>query len=118
MTFLLLKTLPRALATACVVWAGASAIAPATAQELAPVLPPTDTVVQVLAQLPQVRAASAGIPLAQARSQRLQAGPHDWVAKVATNRRSDTQGGRFSETEIGLETGMRWPAKEIGRAHV
>ena len=111
MTFLLLKTLPRALATACVVWAGASAIAPATAQELAPVLPPTDTVVQVLAQLPQVRAASAGIPLAQARSQRLQAGPHDWVAKVATNRRSDTQGGRFSETEIGLETGMRWPAK-------
>ena len=48
MTFLLLKTLPRALATACVVWAGASAIAPATAQELAPVLPPTDTVVQVL----------------------------------------------------------------------
>ena len=58
MTFLLLKTLPRALATACVVWAGASAIAPATAQELAPVLPPTDTVVQVLASPWRKRAAS------------------------------------------------------------
>lgn len=76
-----------------------------------PLLPPTSTVEQVLGQLPQVRAASAGIPLAQARSQRLQAGPHDWVAKVGTDRRSERAGPRFTEAEIGLETGVRWPAK-------
>ena len=111
MTFPSFAVLPRALAAMCLAWAGASASAPTTAQELPPVLPPSETVMQVLAQLPPVRAAGAGIPLAQARSQRLQAGPHDWVAKAAANRRSDTQGGRFSETEIGLETGVRWPAK-------
>ena len=109
MTFPSFAVLPRALAAVCLAWAGASA--PTTAQELPPVLPPSEAVMQVLAQLPPVRAAGAGIPLAQARSQRLQAGPHDWVAKAAANRRSDTQGGRFSETEIGLETGVRWPAK-------
>ena len=66
MTFPSFAVLPRALAAVCLAWAGASA--PTTAQELPPVLPPSETVMQVLAQLPPVRAAGAGIPLAQARS--------------------------------------------------
>ena len=111
MTSPLFTVLARALAMVCVAWAGAGAITTAAAQALPPVLPPADIAAQVLAQLPQVRAASAGIPLAQARSQRLQAGPHDWVAKAAASRRSDAQGGRSSDTEIGLETSVRWPAK-------
>lgn len=103
--------LPRSLTLACMAWAGAGGLAPAAAQMVPPVLPPQESVLQVLSQLPQVRAANAGIPWAQARSQRLQAGPYDWVAKAGVNRRSEQQGGRFSETEIGLETGLRWPAK-------
>lgn len=97
------------IALAC----AASLAGAARAQDSAalPLLPPEATVLQVLAQLPQVRAASAGIPLAQARSQRLQAGPHDWVAKAGVNRRSEQGGPRYRESEIGLETGLRWPAK-------
>jgi len=76
-----------------------------------PLLPPTAAVQQVLEQLPQVRAAGAAIALAQARSQRLQAGPHDWVAKAGIDRRSEQSGPRYRESEIGLETALRWPAK-------
>lgn len=76
-----------------------------------PLLPPSTVVEQVLEQLPQVRAAQAAIALAQARSQRLQAGPHDWVAKVGADRRSERNGPRYREGDIGLETGLRWPAK-------
>ena len=76
-----------------------------------PLLPPSPVVEQVLEQLPQVRAAQAAIALAQARSQRLQVGPHDWVAKVGADRRSERNGPRYREGEIGLETGLRWPAK-------
>lgn len=95
------------LAAMCLAWAGA----PARAQTAPPMLPPADTVARVLGQLPQVQAAGAGISLAQARSQRLQAGPHDWVARATTDRRSERTGERFSEAEVALETGVRWPAK-------
>jgi outer membrane protein, heavy metal efflux system len=76
-----------------------------------PVLPPAHLVMQVLAQAPQVRAATAGVSVAQARRARLDAGPHDWVAKAGTNRRQELQGSRSVDAEVGLETGVRWPAK-------
>ena len=76
-----------------------------------PLLPPEASVQQVLIQLPQVRAAGSGMALALARSQRLEAGPYDWVAKAGLNQRSEQSGPRYHESEIGLETGMRWPAK-------
>ena len=101
------RTLCTALTTVCLACAGV----PVNAQTVPPMLPPADTVLRVLGQLPQVQAAGAGISLAQARSQRLQAGPHDWVAKVSADRRSERAGERFSDTEVALETGMRWPAK-------
>lgn len=111
----LLFSLQRGTAVVCLAWAGTGWLGMALAQTVAPepppVLPPTETVMRVLSQLPQVRAARAGIPLALARSQRLEAGPHDWVAKMATNRRSERQGANFSEAEVALETGLRWPAK-------
>lgn len=84
----------------------------ARAQEMpAQVLPPPATVQQVLAQWPQVRAAGAGLALAQARGERLRAGPHDWVAKAGASQRREQGGMRYAETEVGLETGMRWPGK-------
>ncbi|MBS0507842.1 MAG: hypothetical protein JSR53_10725, partial [Proteobacteria bacterium] len=102
----------RALATLVTMLACAGAMgASAPDAPALPLLPPEALVQQVLTQLPQVRAASAGMALAQARSQRLQAGPYDWVAKAGVNRRSEQAGPRYREGEIGLETGMRWPAK-------
>ena len=84
----------------------------ARAQEVpGAVLPPPATVQEVLVQLPQVRAAGAGLALAQARGERLRAGPHDWVAKVGANQRREQGGTRYAETELGLETAMRWPGK-------
>lgn len=74
-------------------------------------LPPEPQVRAVLSQLPPVRAAEAGVALAQARSARQQAGPHEWVAKAGSQRRSERAGSRFLDSELGLETGLRWPAK-------
>ena len=110
-----LAMLRRTAAAVCLAWAGAAGLSVAMAQTppaltLPPVLPPAETVMQVLSQLPQVRVASAGVPLAQARNQRLEAGPHDWVAKAGTNRRTERQGPSFSEAEVALESGLRWPA--------
>ena len=82
------------------------------AQTVPDLLPPSPQVMQVLQQLPAVQMAQAGLPLAQARSQRLQAGPHEWSAQLTLNRRNDTASGqRFTEPEISLETPVRWPSK-------
>ncbi|HNZ89731.1 MAG TPA: TolC family protein [Acidovorax sp.] len=122
-----LFALRRMAAAVCLAWVGAMgpgmAVAQTPSPTLPPMLPPTATVMQVLSQLPQVRAASAGVPLAQARSQRLEAGPHDWVARTAANRRSERAGPSFSEAEVALETGVRWPGKvaadrKLGEAEI
>lgn len=91
----------------------ATATAPPSAAALLPLplLPPQPLVLHTLGQLPQVRAAASAMSVAAARSQRLQVGPHEWVAKVGTNRRRDIEGTRWSESEIGLETAVRWPGK-------
>lgn len=104
------------IAGACTLLCATQAMsAQAAPESVAPapdlLLPPAASVVQVLVQLPQVRAADAGIAAAQARSQRLQAGPHEWSVKLATQRRSDLSGARFAEQELGLETALRWPGK-------
>ena len=105
-------------------WLAALCLGAATHAQTLPTpagLPPEAAVQTVLSQLPAVRAASAGLPWAQARSQRLQVGPYDWVAKAGANRRRDSEGGRYTEGEVGLETTLRWPAKvgtdqQLGRA--
>lgn len=89
-----------------------SAVGSGWAQTVPDLLPPSPQVMQVLQQLPVVQAAQAGLPLAQARGQRLQAGPHEWSAQLTLNRRNDTASGqRFTEPEISLETPVRWPSK-------
>lgn len=107
----------------CLALAAAGVWTATAAQTPPPVLPPEASVRAVLASLPQVRAAAAGMDLAQARKQRLAAGPHDWVAKTAYDRRVAPQGKRFNEEEIGVETGLRWPGKlrtdeQIGEAEL
>ncbi|MGE4376359.1 MAG: TolC family protein [Burkholderiaceae bacterium] len=115
---------PRAhLRALCLALAAAGVWTACAAQTPPPVLPPEASVRAVLASLPQVRAAAAGMDLAQARKQRLAAGPHDWVAKTAYDRRVAPQGQRFNEEEIGVETGLRWPGKlrtdeQIGEAEL
>ena len=115
---------PRAhLRALCLALAAAGVWTACAAQTPPPVLPPEASVRAVLASLPQVRAAAAGMDLAQARKQRLAAGPHDWVAKTAYDRRVAPQGKRFNEEEIGVETGLRWPGKlrtdeQIGEAEL
>lgn len=97
-------------AWACTAWAQ-EAPPPAPSALALPLLPAPGAVQQALSALPALRAAQAQQTLAQARSQRLLAGPYDWVAKAGANRRRDNEGGRYNEAEIGLETTLRWPAK-------
>lgn len=37
--------------------------------------------------------------------------PYEWTARAGTARRSDAQGQRWAEQELGLERTLRWPAK-------
>jgi len=76
------------------------------------VLPPTEPVLRWLAESPQVQAANAGMALAKAQSQRLQAGPYEWTLKTGFQRRSsDGTPERLREQEWALERGVRWPNK-------
>lgn len=91
--------------------AGGAAWATDTVLPEPTLLPPAAQVQAVLAQLPAVRAASSGLALAEARGRRLEAGPHEWAANLAVQRRSETAGARSSDQELGLQTGLRWPGK-------
>lgn len=74
-------------------------------------LPAADSVQHTLSQQASVRAAQAGIPLAQARQQRLEAGPHEWNSTLGWVRRNEQPEQRFNDLEIGFQTGVRWPGK-------
>lgn len=89
----------------------AHAASPAPLSDDFSLLPPAERVMPVLAQLPSVRTAEAGIAAAQAGRDRLAAGPHEWSFKAGLNRRTDASGVRFAEQEFGLETAVRWPGK-------
>ena len=61
---------------------------------------------------PRVAAAEAALAAARARGEALQAGPYEWTARLALNRRDDRAADqRLSEQEIALETGLRLPGK-------
>ena len=86
-------------------------------------LPPVAATRAVIAALPQVRAAAAGVALAQARGQRLEAGTHEWVLKAGSQRRSESAGPQYTEGELALERPIRWAGKaqadrELGQAGV
>lgn len=84
-------------------------------------LPPVAATRQVIAALPQVQAARAGVSVALARGQRLEAGTYEWNLKAGTQRRSETSGPQYVEGELAMERSIRWGGKadkdrELGQA--
>lgn len=76
-------------------------------------LPPAEPVQRWLDTQPLVRAADAGIDLAKAQNQRLQAGPHEWTLKAGLQRRtSDGTPERLREQDWAIERAVRWPHKK------
>ncbi|WP_090142820.1 TolC family protein [Limnohabitans sp. DM1] len=76
-------------------------------------LPPAEQVQRWLANHPQVRAAQAGIELATAQAQRLQAGPHEWTLKAGLQQRSaEGSVASLREHDLAIERGLRWPHKK------
>lgn len=89
------------LAPACVAWAADH-----------PDLPPTAQVGEALRAHPLVRAAEAGVRVGEANRDRLDAGPHEFALRLASQRRQDrTANQRSREHEIGIERAIRLPGK-------
>lgn len=86
-------------------------------------LPPLLPTREVITALPQVQAARAGVDLALAREQGLQAGVHEWTLRAGAQERSETAGPRYVENDVALERNFRWGGKaqtdrRIGEAGV
>jgi len=104
----------RGLAGLLLVTCGLAFGAPAdeTAALLAPLaLPPVTPTREVIAALPQVQAARAGVALAQARRQQLDAGVHEWNLKLGAQQRKESAGPEHAESDWALERGVRWGDK-------
>ncbi len=65
----------------------------------------------LLEQDPGVAAARAGMEVARQEAGILDQSPYEWTAKALTQRRTVTAGGRYGEWNVGLERGVRLPAK-------
>jgi outer membrane protein TolC len=89
-----------------------------------PDLPPTAQVAQALRTHPMVRAAAAGVRAEEANRDRLDAGPHEFSLRLASQRRRDRSlDVSYREHEVGIERALRLPGKasldaEIGAAGV
>jgi cobalt-zinc-cadmium efflux system outer membrane protein len=80
-------------------------------------LPPMVPTQAVIAALPQVQAARAGVAVSQARGQRLAAGTYEWNLKIGTQQRREAIGPRYAEQELAMERSIRWGGKaETDRA--
>jgi outer membrane protein TolC len=67
---------------------------------------------EVLANLPQLRAALAQIRRAESQSQSLQSGSHEWNLRIGAQERSDNAASsRLIENEVALERSIRWGGK-------
>ena len=89
-----------------------------------PDLPPTAQVENALRSHPAVRAAAAGVRVEDANRDRLDAGPHEFALRLATQQRRDRPlDVTYQEYEVGLERAIRLPGKaardaELGAAGV
>ena len=86
-------------------------------------LPPVSPTREVISTLPQVQAARAGMAVAQARSQQLAAGVHEWNLKLGAQQRKETAGPDYAENDLALERSIRWGGKaqtdrDLGNAGV
>lgn len=79
----------------------------------APDLPPRAQVQEAVLASPQVRAAGSQIAVEEARSRRLEAGPHEWNLRLMDQQRRvrPTPAGRYNEWEVGVERAIRLPGK-------
>lgn len=71
----------------------------------------TATVRPLLDQDPGVATARAGLDVARHEADILGQSPYEWSAKALTQRRNVTGAGGFNEWNVGLERGVRLPAK-------
>ena len=102
----------RFLLGALVLGLAASALANETDALVAKLsLPPVSPTREVISTLPQVQAARAGMALAQARSQQLAAGVHEWNLKLGAQQRKETAGPDYAESDLALERSIRWGGK-------
>jgi len=86
-------------------------------------LPPLQPTREVIAALPQVQAARAGMDYAQARGQGLQSGSYEWTLKAGVQQRSESIGPQYMEQDLALERSIRWGGKaqadrDLGEAGV
>ncbi len=65
----------------------------------------------LLEQDPGVAAARAGMEVARQEAGILDQSPYEWTAKALTQRRTVNAGGGYGEWNIGIERGVRLPAK-------
>ena len=74
-------------------------------------LPPAASVNAVLATHPTVLAAQSRLAAATAEGRRLHAGEYEYQARAAYTRRHESGIGGSNDWEIGIERGLRLPAK-------
>lgn len=79
--------------------------------DIAPGLMATALARPLLDQDPGVAAARAGLEVARQEAGILDQSPYEWTAKALTQRRTVTAGGRYGEWNVGIERGVRLPAK-------
>ena len=96
----------------CALIALAAALDVHAAEEYPSLLPPQESVRAWLDNLPEVKAARAGVALEQANAQRLRAGPYEWTVKGTLQRRSERDtGASFRENQLAVERPVRWFGK-------
>ena len=90
-------------------------MAASAAQALEPAVAPgllaTASARPLLDQDPGVAAARAGLEVARQEAGILNQSPYEWTAKASNQRRTVTAGGRYNEWNVGVERGVRLPAK-------
>lgn len=74
-------------------------------------LPPQATTRAVIAGLPQLQAAQAGVALSQARARQLGVGSHEWSLKLGAQQRNERGGPQYGESDLALERALRWGGK-------
>lgn len=79
----------------------------------APDLPLRAQVIEALTGSPMVRAAGAQIEVEEARSRRLEAGPHEWMLRFSDQQRSlrPAPRARYNDWDVGVERALRLPGK-------
>lgn len=77
-------------------------------------LPPTAAVAQATTQHPMVKAAEAGVSVAEASKDALVAGSHEFILRMEGQRRRDVPTDvNYNEQLLGIERGIRLPGKSV-----